>query len=161
MQDEIADETANTALSLIGLDIELRRHHYHSPDEVDQQLDLIEEGVITNLEWDEKDGLWVQFDEVVTFDITPTHSSICVYADEDPVVTLWANTIGAKWQSDWDAELTHTERQRFLRRVADLAERATQGARRATEALRVAAASDEQDDRAEAAALVRKWLAGR
>ena len=76
MESSPADEAFTTAETLIGLDLQLRRHHYHSPDEDAEPLDLIELGALANLEWDEKDGLWAQLDELVTFDITPTRSSI-------------------------------------------------------------------------------------
>lgn len=161
MDNDVTDEAANTAGALIDLDLELRRHHYHSPDEQDGQLDLIEEGVVMNLEWDEQDGLWVQFDEVVTFDITPTRTSLCVYAEDGPVVTLWAaaTAAGRTWRTDWEVDLTHSERQRFLRRVADIARHRVELTRRATEALRADAALEDAEERTETAEAVREWLA--
>ena len=152
-------ETALTAEALIGLDLQLRRHHYHTPDEDSGQVDLIELGAITNLEWDEKDGLWAQLDDVITFDVTPTGSSICIYLDEDPVVTLWAmpSEEGASWLADWDADLTQSEQQRFLRRVRELGTGSTRRVIEAVEQLR----TESTEDRAFVASTVREWLSSR
>ena len=40
------NEMASTAEALIGLDLQLRRHHYHSPGEESEPLDLIELGAL-------------------------------------------------------------------------------------------------------------------
>jgi hypothetical protein len=154
-------EAATTAETLIGLDIQLRRHHYHSPDEDAEPTDLIELGALANLEWDEKDGLWAQLDELVTFDITPTRSSICVYLDEEPIVTLWAMPGGpeTRWMTDWDADLTQSEQQHFLRRVNLLGKESTQRVIKAVDDLRSEAAVPE--DQTSVASAVREWLAQR
>jgi len=154
-----ANETATTAEVLIGLDLHLRRHHYHSPDEDADQLDLIELGAIANLEWDDKDGLWAQLDEMITFDVTPTGSSICIYLDEEPVVTLWAARTdeGAPWLADWEADLTRSEQQRFLRRVGELGAGSRRRVIEAVDQLR--AGSTEPDEGALVTSTVREWLA--
>ncbi len=161
MDSSGANETVGTADTLIGLDIQLRRHHYHSPDEDAEPLDLIDLGALANLEWDEKDGLWAQLDELVTFDITPTRSSICIYLDEEPIVTLWAAPPGReeRWLADWEADLTQSEKQHFLRRVALLGRESTGRVIEAVDQLRREAA--EPDDQAAVAATVREWLAQR
>jgi hypothetical protein len=154
-----ASEAATTAETLIGLDLQLRRHHYHTADEDSDQLDLIELGAIANLEWDEKDGLWAQLDELITFDITPTRSSICVYLDEEPIVTLWAARTdeGAQWLTDWEADLTQSEQQHFLRRVGGLSKDSMRRVIEAVDQLR--AASTEPDERTYVTSTVREWLA--
>jgi hypothetical protein len=156
-----ANETITTAEALIGLDLQLRRHHYHSPDEDAEPRDLIELGALTNLEWDEKDGLWAQLDELVTFDITPTRSSICIYLDEEPVVTLWSTPAGQekRWLADWDVDLTQSERQHFLRRVALLGRESTERVVNAVDQLRSEA--EDPDEQASLASTVREWLAQR
>lgn len=161
MESSTTREAATTAETLIGLDIQLRRHHYHSPDEDAEPIDLIELGALANLEWDEKDGLWAQLDELVTFDITPTRSSICVYLDEEPIVTLWATPGGPEtsWMTDWDTDLTQSERQHFLRRVNLLGKESTQRVIKAVDDLRSEAAVPE--DQAAVASAVREWLAQR
>ena len=161
MESSTADEAFTTAETLIGLDIQLRRHHYHSPDEDAEPLDLIELGALANLEWDEKDGLWAQLDELVTFDITPTRSSICIYLDEEPVVTLWATATGeeTRWMADWDADLTRSEQQHFLRRVGLLGRESTQRVIKAVDELRTEALPPEE--RTVVGAAVREWLAQR
>jgi hypothetical protein len=154
-------EMASTAEALIGLDLQLRRHHYHSPDEESEPIDLIELGALANLEWDENDGLWAQLDDLVTFDITPTASSICIYLDEEPVVTLWATSTseGTHWLADWDADLTQSEQQHFLRKIRLLGTESTQRVITAVKNLR--AESAEPDERAMVASTVREWLAQR
>ena len=161
MNSSDGTETAATAGALIGLDLQLRRHHYHTPDEDSGQTDLIELGAITNLEWDEKDGLWAQLDELITFDVTPTGSSICIYLDEDPVVTLWAIPMGegVDWLADWEADLTQSEQQRFLRRVAELGGASTRRVIEAIDDLRTD--STEADEKAFLTSTVREWLAAR
>lgn len=161
MESSDATETFTTAETLIGLDLQLRRHHYHSPDEDAEPLDLIELGALANLEWDEKDGLWAQLDELVTFDITPTRSSICIYLDEEPIVTLWATPTGQekRWMADWEAELTQSEEQHFLRRVALLGKESTQRVIDAVDQLRSEA--DDPDEQASLTSNVREWLAKR
>ena len=155
-----ANETTTTAETLAGLDLQLRRHHYHSPDEESGQLDLIELGAIANLEWDEKDGLWAQLDEMITFDVTPTGSSICIYLDEEPVVTLWAARTGqGAWLTDWEADLTQSEQQHFLRRVGELGKDRTQRVTEAVDQLRTE--STETDEKAYVTSTVREWLAQR
>jgi hypothetical protein len=159
VESSTAGEAATTAETLIGLDIQLRRHHYHSPDEEAEPLDLIELGALANLEWDEKDGLWAQLDELVTFDITPTRSSVCIYLDEEPIVTLWATPAGkdTRWMADWDADLTQSEQQHFLRRVSLLGKESTQRVIKAVDALRTEA--NPSEDQAVVASTVREWLA--
>lgn len=161
MESSGADEAARAAETLIGLDVQLRRHHYHSPDEEAEPLDLIELGALANLEWDEKDGLWAQLDELVTFDITPTRSSICIYLDEEPVVTLWATHAEQemRWTTDWETDLTQSEQQHFLRRVGLLGKESTQRVIKAVDQLRTGAT--ESEDQAAVAAAVREWLAQR
>ena len=161
MESSGAGEAATAAETLIGLDLQLRRHHYHSPDEEAEPLDLIEMGALANLEWDEKDGLWAQLDELVTFDITPTRSSICIYLDEEPVVTLWATPAGreTRWMADWDADLTQSEQQHFLRRVGLLGKESMQRVIKAVDELRTGAIESADED--EVAATVREWLAQR
>jgi len=156
-----ANEAATTAEALIGLDLQLRRHHYHSADEDSNQVDLIELGAIANLEWDEKDGLWAQLDERITFDITPTGSSICVYLEEEPVVTLWAARIGqsAQWLADWEADLTQSEQQHFLRRVGSLSKDRMGQVIEAVDQLR--ASSTDPDEQTFVTSTVREWLAQR
>ena len=161
METNGANEAATAAETLIGLDLQLRRHHYHSPDEDSEALDLIELGAIANLEWDEKDGLWAQLDETITFDITPTRSSICVYLDEEPVATLWEipTDDGNQWATDWEADLTQSERQRFLRRISELGKDST---RRIVEAIdQLRAEATEPDQQAFLTTSVREWLAQR
>lgn len=160
MSDDIS-EIESTARALVALDLQLRRHHYHLADDEAEPVDLIETGAIANLEWDDKDGLWVQFDELITFDITPTGSSICVYANEDPIVTLWAEQTsgGRMWTADWDTDLTHSEQGRFLRRVGDLARNATHLVTRAVEEIRAVTAGEDAEERAYATEVVREWLA--
>jgi hypothetical protein len=159
MDTDGANETASTAEVLIGLDLQLRRHHYHSADEDANQLDLIELKAITNLEWDEKDGLWAQLSELITFDVTPTGSSICIYLDEEPVVTLWASRTGegSRWLADWEADLTQAEQQRFLRRVGDLGRDSRRRVIEAVDQLR--SESTDPDERAFVTSTVREWLA--
>jgi hypothetical protein len=161
VETEGAEEIASTALVLAGLDLQLRRHHYHSPDEDTGQMDLIELRAVANLEWDEKDGLWAQLDELITFDITPTGSSICVYLDEEPVVTLWANPTreGTRWLADWEADLTHSEQQRFLRRVGDLGKDCTQRVLEAVDQVRTESTGPEE--RSFVTSTVRDWLSQR
>ena len=160
MESSGAYEAATTAETLIGLDLQLRRHHYHSPNEDAEPVDLIDLGALTNLEWDEKDGLWAQLDELVTFDITPTRSSICIYLDEEPVVTLWATTGQEKrWLADWETDLTQSEQQHFLRRVGLLGKESTQRVIAAVDQLR--AGAQEPDERAVVSSAVRGWLAQR
>lgn len=161
METSATNEFESTAEALIGLDLQLRRHHYHSPDEDSEPLDLIEFGAIANLEWDEKDGLWAQLDDVITFDITPTRSSICIYLDEEPVVTLWATPAdgGVHWTSDWEADLTQSEQQHFLRRIALLGKESTQRVVAAVNNLRTESASADEQEFVTAA--VREWLAQR
>ena len=161
MESSGANETVTTAETLIGLDLQLRRHHYHSPDENAEPLDLIELGALANLEWDEKDGLWAQLDELVTFDITPTRSSICIYLDEEPVVTLWATPAGQekRWLADWDPDLTQSEQQHFLRRVTLLGQQSTQRVIDAVDQLRSNA--DDPEEQASLTSTVREWLAHR
>ncbi len=156
-----AGEAATAAEVLIGLDVQLRRHHYHSPDEEAEPLDLIELGALANLEWDEKDGLWAQLDELVTFDITPARSSICIYLDEEPVVTLWASPAGQdmRWLTDWETDLTQSEQQHFLRRVGLLGKESTQRVIKAVDQLRTGAIESEEQHAV--AAAVREWLAQR
>ena len=160
MESTGAGEAATTAETLIGLDLQLRRHHYHSPDEEAEPLDLIEMGALANLEWDDKDGLWAQLDELVTFDITPTRSSICIYLDEEPVVTLWATPTeqGTRWLTDWDADLTQSEQQHFLRRVGLLGKESTQRVIKAVDQLRT---GEVQPEESVVASAVREWLAQR
>jgi hypothetical protein len=155
------NEVESTAEALIGLDLQLRRHHYHSPDEDAEPLDLVDVGAITNLEWDEKDGLWVQLDELITFDITPTASSICIYLDEEPVVTLWAARGGSDehWLTDWEADLTQSEQQHFLRRVQLFGKESTERVVAAVKQLR--AESTEAGEQAFVASRVREWLSSR
>ena len=155
------NEMSSTAETLIGLDLQLRRHHYHSPDEDSEPLDLIEVGAIANLEWDEKDGLWAQLDDLITFDVTPTGSSICIYLDEYPVVTLWATPAGQEvaWFADWDADLTQSEQQHFLRRIALLGKESTERVMSAVKSLRTE--SIEADEQAFLSSAVREWLAQR
>jgi hypothetical protein len=154
------NEIEATAGNLVGLDLQLRRHHYHSPDEEAEPLDLIDMGAIANLEWDEKDGLWVQLDDLITFDITPTGSSICIYLDEEPVVTLWADPTAEKgWMGDWEADLTGSERQHFLRRVGVLAKESRERVVAAVDRLR--AETDGTEDRVFVASTVREWLSSR
>ncbi|MDH3261525.1 MAG: hypothetical protein OEM81_07890 [Acidimicrobiia bacterium] len=161
METSGANEAATTAEALIGLDLQLRRHHYHSADEDSNQVDLIELGAIANLEWDEKDGLWAQLDERITFDITPTGSSICVYLEEEPVVTLWAARIGqsAQWLADWEADLTQSEQQHFLRRVGSLSKDRMGQVIEAVDQLR--ASSTDPDEQTFVTSTVREWLAQR
>ncbi len=152
------NEVTSTAAVLIGLDLQLRRHHYHSPEEDSDQMDLIELRAVTNLEWDEKDGLWAQLDELITFDVTPNGSSVCIYLDEEPVVTLWRTPGGAdtQWLADWEVDLTRAEQQRFFRRIAELGKDST---RRVIEAVdRLRAESSEPEERAFVASTVREWL---
>jgi hypothetical protein len=161
MDTSSTKEIDATAEILIGLDLQLRRHHYHSPDEDAEPLDLIDIGALTNLEWDEKDGLWVQLDDLITFDITPTGSSICIYLDEEPVATLWAAPTpdGRHWTADWEADLTTSERQHFLRRVGVLGKECTERVVAAVDRLRAESAGTE--DRGFVASSVREWLAAR
>ncbi len=156
-------EARGAALALVGLDLELRRHHYHSPEEESGQVDLIDAGAIANLEWDDKDGLWAQFDEVIAFDMTPTRSSICIYADGSPVVTIWAveTPEGQRWQSDWETDLTHSERQRLLRRVAEMAGRSAAAVSDITAALLAASRDEDTEEASYTSSVVRDWLAGR
>ena len=161
MDTSATNEIASTADTLIGLDLQLRRHHYHSPDEDSEPIDLIEIGAIANLEWDEKDGLWAQLDDLVTFDITPTRSSICIYLDEEPVLTLWAtpDAGGVDWMTDWEADLTQSEQQHFLRRITLLGKESTQRVVAAVKNLRAeSTAADEQEF---VTSTVREWLAQR
>lgn len=161
METNNTSEIDTAAEVLIGLDLQLRRHHYHSPDEDAEPLDLIDVGALTNLEWDEKDGLWVQLDDLITFDITPTASSICIYLDEEPVVTLWAPPARAeqRWTADWEADLTSSERQHFLRRIGVLGKESTERVIAAVDRLR--AESGGTDDRSFVASTVREWLSAR
>ena len=161
METSGANEAAATAETLIGLDLQLRRHHYHSPDEDAEPLDLIELGALANLEWDEKDGLWAQLDELITFDITPTRSSICIYLDEEPVVTLWSASIdeGRQWLADWDAELTQSEQQHFLRRIGTLGKGSIRRVIEAVDQLR--AESTDRQEQTLVTSTVREWLAQR
>ncbi len=160
METSISNEARSTAEALIVLDLQLRRHHYHSPDEDAEPLDLVEIGAITNLEWDEKDGLWAQLDDQITFDITPTGSSICIYLDEEPVATLWAMPDGAEthWAVDWDADLTSSEQQHFLRKVGLLGKESAERVIAAVNGLR---ADSTTEDREAVAATVREWLSSR
>ena len=160
METSSTSETRSTAELLIGLDLQLRRHHYHSPDEDAEPIDLIDLGAITNLEWDEKDGLWAQLDELITFDVTPTRSSICIYLDEEPVVTLWATPAddGTTWLADWETNLTRSEQQHFLRRVGLLGKESTQRVIAAVDRLRAEAGDDEREF---VASTVREWLSSR
>lgn len=161
MEPSGAGEATTAAETLIGLDLQLRRHHYHSPDEEAEPLDLIELGALANLEWDEKDGLWAQLDQLLTFDITPTRSSICIYLDEEPVVTLWADPTGQEtpWLADWETDLTQSEQQHFLRRVGLLGKESAQRVIKAVDALRTGAIQPEEQT--VVASAVREWLAQR
>lgn len=160
METSSTNEATATAETLIGLDLQLRRHHYHSPDEEAEPADLIGVGAIINLEWDEKDGLWAQLDDQITFDITPTGSSICVYLDEEPVATFWASpsSTDTNWAVDWETDLTQSERQHFLRRVGLLGKESTQRIIAAIDRLRKESIDE---DRSFVASAVREWLSQR
>ncbi len=95
--------------------------------------------------------------------MTPTRSSICIYADASPVVTIWAveTPEGQRWQSDWETDLTHSERQRLLRRVAEMAGRSAAAVSDITAALLAASPDEDPEEAAHTSSVVRDWLAGR
>ena len=73
-------ETETNAGRALGrLAAQLRRHYFHLPYELAPD-DLIEEGLVVNLDWDERDSLWVQLDATITLDAPAAGSPLTVYA---------------------------------------------------------------------------------
>ena len=155
---EISEEVrASVALGQLAL--QLRRHYYHRPYETAPD-DLIDEGIVVNLEWDERDAIWVQFDTTVTLEIPSIGSPLGIYAEEGPVVTLWraGTPDGFDWKADWDADLTHSDRQRFLRKLSDRASLVTGEVEAFLQAYLNASSELEKEDRQETADVAREWL---
>jgi len=59
------EATAGSALARLA--VRFRRHYFHLPYELAPD-DLIAEGLVLNLDWDERDSLWVQLDPMITID---------------------------------------------------------------------------------------------
>ena len=76
-------------------------------------------------------------------------------------MTLWATPAGQekRWLADWDVDLTQSEKQHFLRRVALLGRESTQRVINAVDQLRSEA--DDPDGQASLTSTVREWLAQR
>jgi hypothetical protein len=72
---------------------------------------------------------------------------------------LWATATSEStyWPTDWDADLTQSEQQHFLRRIRLLSTESTQRLIAAVKNLR--AGSAEPDERAFVTSTVREWLA--
>ena len=153
------NEETRTAVALSGLALELRRHYYHNPYEQAPE-DLIDAGIITNLEWDERDSLWVAFDVTITLEVPPGGTPIGVYAEEGPVVTMWRGVgeSGDNWTADWDVDLSPIEQQKFLRRMAESCSAAADEVRRVTADRLASSASLDEDDRQETSDVVREWM---
>lgn len=153
------NEETRAATSLSALALELRRHYYHYPYEQAPD-DLIEADIITNLEWDERDSLWVAFDVTITLEVPPGGTPIGVYAEEGPVVTMWRGVGegGNVWTADWDVDLTNTEKQKFLRRLSDSCSATAEEVRKVTADRLTEAASLDEDDRQETSDVVREWM---
>lgn len=152
----MADE-AKTAMALQRLAMELRRHYYHLPYELAPD-DLIDAGIIVNLDWDERDSLWAQLDPTVTLDAPVGGSPLAVYAEEGPVVTLWS-VPGGTWRADWDVDLDGDARSQFLSRLEGVAGRMAAAVAGVVDAHLVAAADLQEDDRVETSEVAREWLA--
>ncbi|MDF1596401.1 MAG: hypothetical protein P1T08_09960 [Acidimicrobiia bacterium] len=154
-------EETRAAVALGELAMQLRRHYYHRPYEQAPD-DLIEEGIIGNLEWDERDGLWVQIDATITLEVPPTGSPLGIYAEEGPVVSLWRSVgaAGIDWSADWDVGLTAIDQQAFLGKLADTAVRMAAGVQGFVQQFLVASAELEEDERQETGDVAREWLAG-
>ncbi len=156
---EMSEET-RAAVALGELALQLRRHYYHRPYEQAPD-DLIEEGIIGNLEWDERDGLWVQIDATITLEVPPAGSPLGIYAEEGPVVSLWrSGAAGADWSADWDVGLSAVEQQSFLGKLADTAVRMAAGVQGFVRQFLVASSELEEDERQETGDVAREWLAG-
>lgn len=141
---------------LTDLSVQLRRHYYHKPYEQAPD-DLIQTGVITNLEWDERDALWVALDVTITLEIPPTGSPISVYAEEGPVVTFWRGT--NDWTADWDVDLANEERSQLLDRLGAVGAAAVREVGAVVDAYLAASADLDEDDRRETSDVVREWMA--
>jgi hypothetical protein len=158
---EISEEV-RAAAALEHLALQLRRHYYHLPYEQAPD-DLIQEGLVVNLEWDDRDALWLQFDSILTLEIPPAGSPLGVYAEEGSVVTLW-RTVSAgetEWMADWDVELTQSERKNFLRRLSQRAQEVDSEIDDFIKDYLSASLELEADDRQETADVVREWLSAR
>ncbi len=145
-----------TATTLQRLAMELRRHYYHLPYDLGPD-DLIEEGIILNLDWDERDSLWAQLDPTVTLDAPVTGSPLAVYAEEGPVVTFWSLPDGG-WRADWDVDLDAPARSGFLTRLDELAGRIADGVAGVVDTHLADAAQLQEDDRMETTEVAREWL---
>lgn len=153
---EISEET-RAAVSLSELAMQLRRHYYHLPYEQAPD-DLLEEGLVVNLDWDERDSLWVQLDTTITLDAPPTGSPLAVYAEQGPVVTLWRVKADSGWKADWDVDLLDSDRKRFLRKLAELADVVASGVDALVRDYQAAAIELDEDDRIETTDVAREWL---
>lgn len=153
------DIEAKTGTALAQLAVQLRRHYYHLPYELAPD-DLIEAGLLVNLDWDERDSLWAQLDAVVTLDSPVGGSPVTVYAEEGPVVTLWRAVDGAGWTADWDVDLDDAERNRLLEKLGALAQGLTSRIDGLVADYLTTGAELEEDDRIETTHVAREWLEG-
>ena len=151
------EATAGSALARMA--VRFRRHYFHLPYELAPD-DLIAQGLVLNLDWDERDSLWVQLDPTITIDAPVGGSPLSVYAEEGPVVTLWRPASGVDWAADWDVDLTEGERSQFLEKLATMADVVAVGIDRLVEDYLSAAVELEEDDRIETTDVAREWLTG-
>ncbi|HSR44709.1 MAG TPA: hypothetical protein VLT15_05685 [Acidimicrobiia bacterium] len=153
------DIEAKTGTALAQLAVQLRRHYYHLPYELAPD-DLIEAGLLVNLDWDERDSLWAQLDAVVTLDSPVGGSPVTVYAEEGPVVTLWRSVDGTGWAADWDVDLDAAERNRLLEKLTALAQGVAAKIDGLVADYLATGAELEEDDRIETTHVAREWLEG-
>lgn len=153
------NEETRAAVALSALALELRRNYYHNPYEHAPE-DLIDAGIITNLEWDERDSLWVAFDVTITLEVPPSGTPIGVYAEEGPVVTMWRGVGegGINWTADWDVDLSPVEKQKFLRRLGDSCSVTAEEVRKVTADRLESTAALDEDDRQETSDVAREWM---
>lgn len=152
-------ETETNAGRALGrLAAQLRRHYYHLPYELAPD-DLIEEDLVVNLDWDERDSLWVQLDATITLDAPAAGSPLTVYAEEGPVVTLWS-VAGQEWTADWDVDLNDAERGQLFGGLIDLADRVATRVDAMVGDYLAAAVELGEDDRIETTDVAREWISG-
>jgi hypothetical protein len=152
-------ETETNAGRALGrLAAQLRRHYFHLPYELAPD-DLIEEGLVVNLDWDERDSLWVQLDATITLDAPAAGSPLTVYAEGGPVVTLWG-VDGREWTADWDVDLNDAERAQLLGKLTDLGDRLATRVDALVGDYLDAAAELGEDDRIETTDVAREWISG-
>jgi hypothetical protein len=156
------EDVRQAATAILELAHQLRRHYYHSAGE-QASLDLIHAGAVLNLEWDERDALWVQLDATITLEVPANGTTIGVYAEQGPVVTLWFLPIssGETIRADWDLDLPLSERERFLRKVAGAAADTARQVNGIVGAILDAPSQAEAEDRRDTVDVVRDWLSGR